>query len=295
MFSISTVVGQVFSFSALVKVVDNGEMYTTFKWNKEAEAELRSNLGEVMASAVMKTSNETSWPKGIASLDSRKKNKDKFGDYTAFYLTTVSKHIAVLFVPAVENSSMQEDLRPAQDIYFLINEKGIAAPAVQVKSPAGNFATELNVLTNGFRNSFVDLMSDEVQEANSQTAKLTGCKVDLEGAYQLFFYQDVSSGQTGFRAAFPGDADHDLCLMIYQNLVKKVDGLTLDCGPLQKEVETADGLQHSQTYRVLDSDFSFDEVYENMAINVTMEQAENFDDEGELVTEWEVVLYIYEN
>ncbi|MCB0520585.1 MAG: hypothetical protein H6577_24710 [Lewinellaceae bacterium] len=294
-FSISTVRGQGFAYAAPVRIMDGGGMYTTFKWNKEATAELNSALGTVMAGAVLNASNETAWPKGINSLDNRKRNMDKFGDYTAFYMTTIGKHMAVLFVPAVENSSMPDDMRPAQDIYFLIEASGIATKVVQAQKPAGDFAKEMNVITNGFRNSFVDLFSGEVQEATENTAKLMGCKVDLEGAYQLFFFVDMASGQTSFRAAFPGDADLDLVMLSYQNLVREVDGLSLDCCPLEKNVETVDGLVHSQTYRVKETEFSFDEVYANMVINVTMEQAETFDDYGDLVTEWEAVLYIYEH
>jgi len=284
LFSVSISAGQTFSMLSDITIVDSSLLHSNFKWTEVTMEELNSNPN--VKSAIIETSNESTWPMGISTLDNRKKNKDKFRDYSVYYTTTIRKNIAVLWVPAAENNSMPEDMRPMHDIYFLIEEEGIADL---------NLANDLNVITNAYKNSFVDLMGDEIQEATEYTPKLTACKVGLDNAYQLFFYIDATSGRTCFKADFPSNDNIDLTILSYKNIVNKLNGLSLDCGQLEKEDEIIEGKVHSQAYRIKQSDLNYSKVYEGLIVYVTTEQIEAFNDNGDIVKEWEVALYIYEN
>lgn len=101
------------------QVLDFGQLYPTFNWGVTTD-QLRADVGNTLADAIMAASNETAWPAGIATPATRKLNRAKMASYTLYYVTSLNKEIAVLLAPAAENQGMPTDMQPAKDIYFVV-------------------------------------------------------------------------------------------------------------------------------------------------------------------------------
>ncbi len=279
-----------------IHVLDYTQLYSTFTWKPEVKSTLKAELGD-MADAVVLKSNEAAWPKGIASLDARNKNKALFTGYTVFYLTSLVTNQAVLFVPAVENSDMPAGMAPVGDIYFVINGSAIEVKTTEaITAPVEtevDFATGMETLTQNFLTSFVNLFSLEQQEEEDGRVMLHGSSLSIESAEQIYFYEDVPSAAISFRAGFVADEDPTIALATYNELVRKVESLKLSCCQLTKDEETVVGNNHSQRFHVYNPNANISMEYQGMVIEVGIEQSETFTDDGDIVSIWVPVLYIY--
>ena len=298
--SISSLFGQGFAVGTPVKILDFGELYSTFSWQAEDVAALKASLGSAMADAVVSKSAEENWPKGIASLDARSQNRPLMAGYTTFYLTALDATRAILFVPAVENSGMATDMQPAGDIYFIVNSSAVAASNTgTVTHPAASpttdgFAAQLDAITQDFKDDFVFATGEMYQEDEEGFLIWYRTRLPLDGADELYFLEDLLSGSTIFHAGFPGSTDPAIALKGYQELVRKVEALKLTCCALAKNAETVDGNRRQQTFKTYDISEGYDFYYQGMVIDIGIEQGETFDDQGQVLSLWSPVLSIYE-
>ncbi|HRI60292.1 MAG TPA: hypothetical protein PK228_11230 [Saprospiraceae bacterium] len=300
LFSAVAAIGQTAVARTPAKVLDFGQLYSTFNWEAPVITELKANLGDALAAKVINASTETAWPTGIASLDSRTQNRSQMAAYTVYYLTTVGENKAVLVVPAAENRAMPANMQSAGDIYFLVTRtavefKSAAAPVASAAAPTGSFATQINEITEDFGNGFVNLTNDLLDEDEDAMILIYGSRVSLEGATELYFYEDLYAAATTFHAAFPGSTDPAVALKSYRELVRKIESLQLTCCSLSNSEEQVDGNRHGQVFTAYDPKGNLNIDYQNMAIEVRIEQGETFDKDGHVVSNWIPVLDIYEH
>ncbi|GEM_PF-5597132 len=299
LFSIATIFGQGFVLGSLIKVKDYGELYSTFKWEPAQMAMLKANLGDATANAVIQKSTEAAWPKGIASLGTRAQNRASMTDYTTFYLTALDEYRAILFVPAVENSWMAEDMKPVGDIYFVVNSHAIElkniGTATYPPAPAtfNDFAAQLDEITRDFKNGFANVINQIIGEDVGALVVYYGTQVPLDGTDELYFVEDLMAETTMFHAGFPGHLDPANGLKAYQELVRRVEALKLSCCPLSKGEEIARGNRRQQPFRAHDPKGLMEVGYQNMAIEVALDRGETFDSEGQILDFWIPVLYVY--
>jgi hypothetical protein len=110
-----------------IRITDPGELYSTYSLAEDeaalaalAKAGYRGQaLDDLLARAV-----ESAWPAGIRELDDRISRPDELMRYRARRICTFGDK-AVLLIRARDNSQMPPDMRPAEDIYFVIGREGI--------------------------------------------------------------------------------------------------------------------------------------------------------------------------
>ena len=290
------------AFSQLVKVLDFGEIYSTYDWSAESKAELRADLGDVLAEKVITLSNEAAWPKGIADLAARAQNRARMDDYIIFYLTTVKEHIAILFVPAIENRGMPEDMRPKGDIYFLIGLRAVDMEADAEESDAGDasgfqsaegFAAQLDQIVQDYPNDFINLIGELLEEDGENLSYTYASYVNLEGSTMATFYEDLYYENTSYHADFPGSEDHSEGLKTYYELIRRIETTNLSSCSLLKAEEYVDGRVHHQSFSAYDPGGNLGIGFQGMVVGVYLAQGEVFDEEGQLVSYWYPVLSVY--
>lgn len=286
---------QPFVYAEAVRITDPSGLTDTLNWKPGMRAELIAALGQAEGEKIVRNAVPAAWPAGIATAEARLRNQTQFAQYLAFYITTIHGHLVLLRVPVIENSYMQADMRPATDIYFVVQLQAIASKKSLDLAAAPDFAKDMDLLTRDYKNNFANLTTADVQEAMDGMPRLTGCSAGLQGAYQLYFYEDILLGdRLALRAAFMGShTEPDSAYARYQELIDQVESLTLGCCPLSKQTESVTGRARSQSFEVFDRHGDLDPAYENMIISVDIEAIEVFSDTGEFVQEWEPVLYIY--
>lgn len=283
------------------KVIDFGQMYSTYNWDEENTAALRAKVGNALTEKIVLASVESAWPSGIASLTERNNNRSKMAAYTVYYLTTFNESIVVLQVPATENRGMSADMQPASDIYFIINKSGVelnpasTVTVVTVPDAAEGFAAQMNLITENFSDGFVSLTNELLQEDEEGFMLIYSSRVMLEGATQIYFIEDLLAASTIFHAEFPGSADPAVALKVYRGLVQKIGTLKLSVCGLVKQDEQVEGNRYSQFFSTSEKQGKIDIAYENMIIEVSIEQGETFDNAGQLISNWVPVITIYEN
>lgn len=300
LFSGAAAIGQTTVTRTPVKILDFGQMYTTFDWKPEPTADLKTSLGDALAATVIRASNESAWPPGIASLGERAKNRAEMSAYTAYYIARVSKSVAVLVVPAAENRDMPADMQPTSDIYFLILDNGIefedeTEPMASEIASTEGFAAQINEIAQDFANGFVNVVNMQIDESEDGMVVMYGTLVPLEGTTALYFIEDLFAATTNFHAEFPGSTDPAVALKSYQALILKIESLQLTCCGLSKLDELVNGNRRRQIFNTSDSKGNMEQAFQNMAIEISIEQGETFDKNGQLVTFWIPVLDIYEH
>lgn len=292
-------VAQKYQVGTPIRVLDYGQLYSTYNWDEDAQAALNTQLGS-LAEAVILNSVESAWPEGIASLDARSANQAAFAGYTLFYLTTLATGQVVLFVPAIENSMMPAGMAPPKDIYFIISESateaGMKPPSTSAPDlePAVGFGASMETLTQDFPNLFINLFNSEYQEDVDGLVTFHGCNFTMEDAELMYFIDDLLAGSTIFRAAFAGNEDPAKTLVTYSKLVRMVEALKLNCCPLLKATEIVAGNKHTQLFHVNYAGTKINIDYQGMAIEVSTEQTEEMLEDGNVGSVWVPVIYIYE-
>ena len=286
------------------RILDFGELYSTFDWGEESKAELRSKLGDELAAKVMAASNEAAWPSGIASLEGRTENRAKMAAFNLNHLITLADNKAVLVAKVADNPGLSENMKINSDIYFVVN-----ANVVELNGPSKSypnttlpqepatdqdFSIQLNQITQDFDEGFVNLTGSQIGEDEEGMIVSYGSRVPLEGSSEIYFTEDLLSASTTFIANFPASTDPATTLKIYRNLVKKIEGTNLSCCSLSKQVEQADGNRYSQSFSAYDPTGKLHRDYQNMIVEVRIEQGETFDSKGQLVSKWIPVVSVYE-
>ncbi len=133
-----------FSFHAQVKkvkakIVNPGSLYSTYDFDADAgllKPAIKLQGGTSILSDIIKYSNQSNWPAGMMTLDSRLESRETIMKYTVYKIVKTSDY-CILVAPALENKHMATNMRPAQDIYFIMELQGaefegnIPAPVVE--------------------------------------------------------------------------------------------------------------------------------------------------------------------
>lgn len=275
-----------------VRIIHPGNVFSTVDWKPEMKAELVEMLGEETAGEVIRGSNESAWPSDIASLGVRVSNYTKMLDYKCQYLTRVNKNMVVLLVSASENTHMEKGMKPKVDFYLVMQDNAIKTSYSETTDQVQEFFDNLVIIINDFEEGFVNLMGEELDYISESNESIFDCNVPLEGAYDLTFHEIDAGGNISLRAKFLGDIDPQSAQVMFRDLAYKVSVTELSCCTLIKKPETARGNSRSQDFEVTVKT-GRNPVYQKMVINVSLEAYEAFNTEGQTVTEWEPVIYIY--
>lgn len=286
--------GQAFAVGTPIKVIDYGELYSTYNWGEAERAVVNAIYGD-LAEDVIASSRETGWPAGIANFDVRSTNREKMNGYTLFFLTMLNDYTAILLVPEVENSFMPEDMQPEDDIYFIVTLKGIEAKPTGVAAPISKgFAAQMDEITQDFKNGFANVTNAIIHEDEEGFSFYYGTLVPLDGSDEIYFIEDLMAASTIFHAGFPGNTDPAVAQVAYRELVSKVEALNLSCCPLAKDEELVVGNSRSQTFRPFNPKGNLDVAFQNMVIEIRLEQGETFDNDGQILDFWIPVISIFE-
>lgn len=122
-------------------IVDPGSLYSSYDF-EEDPGKLKPAIRLTGTSAeltnIIKYSNEANWPIAMQQLDSRLANRSSIQLYKVYKILHTS-NFCILIVPAAENKHMPENMRPVQDIYFIMNLNGAA---FEGNTPAINYEEE---------------------------------------------------------------------------------------------------------------------------------------------------------
>jgi len=290
----TTANSQPFDVGAPIKVLDFNHLYSNYAWDETTKKAIYEEFGE-MVNDVVKQSNEAGWPVGIASLDARTRNRALMHDYTLFFMAMLNEHVAILFAPKIENSNMPEDMRPAEDMFFIvlvnaIEEQSLYPPDISTEG----FAAQMEEITKDFKNGFANVVNQILHQDLDALTVHYGTMVPIDGADEIYYIEDLMAASTILQAGFPGHTDPANGLITYYELVRKVEALKLTCCPvLVKEVEGEKGNRRRQIFKTHDPNGKLDAAYQNMVIEVGLELGETFDNEGQILDFWIPMLYIY--
>ncbi|MDP4285648.1 MAG: hypothetical protein Q8891_14610 [Bacteroidota bacterium] len=107
------------------RIINSGDLHSTYQWKSQTTKTLGILVGSSKVEEVKMMSNETSWPTGLVSLSLRMKKNAYFSEYNTFYKGLIKEGVALLWVPAAENTKMPPEMRSDKDIYFVIAVEGI--------------------------------------------------------------------------------------------------------------------------------------------------------------------------
>jgi hypothetical protein len=116
-----------------VTITDPGELFSTYELEDDAAGVAALNalpgLSAEEKADIYKYSTEANWPTGMATLESRQKNRELIKKYNAYMLTSFTnssnRKISILEVPKSKNSSISGEMALDHDIYIIITDMGI--------------------------------------------------------------------------------------------------------------------------------------------------------------------------
>lgn len=110
-------------------IANPAEIYSTWNWNKDIEAGVIDGGHKEEMEKIKAHSTEKGWPEKFADYNTRIKNPDIIKQYKGEVIATFKNGdtpIAVVKVPAKQNTHMPEGWKPAEDIYIVIKQDGLA-------------------------------------------------------------------------------------------------------------------------------------------------------------------------
>ena len=290
------------------RVLDFGQLYSTFNWEENATAELKKALGDAVAAKVIAGSVETAWPSGIASLDGRTTNRPQMEQYKLYYLTTIDNDKAVLLAPAAENKHLPAHMQSKGDIYFLVTQSSVElngsvtppkqTPVTPKPSPTSGksnvFQDQMTTIVADYPNTFENLKGDQIDQDEDGLLIQYDSKVIVDDATAFYFIEDVLTSSVSFHAEYSGSPDVKGALKTYLTVISKVEALKFDGFKLSKNAEEVDGSKRSQVFQAYDPAGNLPAVYADMNIEVRIVQGEMPDKNGQMVSDWYVMLEVYE-
>lgn len=104
-----------------------GDLYSTYEFSKSDRKELiEQGFKDEQIRNIEKMANEASWPEGIADLDARLSSREQLRQYKVFKIAQIGAgEKAILAIPAKVNKKMPLQMRPNQDIFFVIGASGV--------------------------------------------------------------------------------------------------------------------------------------------------------------------------
>lgn len=139
-------------------IVDPGSLYSSYDFEADP-GQLKSAIRLTGTNAdlakIIKYSNEANWPIAMQQLDSRLANRSSIQLYKVYKILHTS-NFCILIVPTAENKHMPENMRPKQDIYFIMNLNGAA---FEGNTPAINYEEEYEYEYDDVESVFVKIIA----------------------------------------------------------------------------------------------------------------------------------------
>jgi len=108
-------------------IVDPGSLFSTYDFTEDIgmlkPAAKLQGAGKILTDITI-YSQESSWPAGLNSLDSRLENSEEILKYTVYKIVATADY-CVLVVPAAENRNLDVKFKPTRDIYFVMETVGV--------------------------------------------------------------------------------------------------------------------------------------------------------------------------
>lgn len=108
------------------KIINPGSLYSTYDFDVDAgslKAAIKKQGCSSLLPNIINYSHEENWPELINNFDSRYKNRELLTDYNVYKIVSTPDY-CILLIPAKENKHMAPNMRPAQDMYFIMELKG---------------------------------------------------------------------------------------------------------------------------------------------------------------------------
>ncbi len=232
------------------KINSTGGMYSDYDLNTSASA-LRSKLGSTLFDEVATYCKDDNWPEGIKTFEGREKVRSRMNDYKAYM---IAEHDAkyILRIPASENGFMPYDMRPAHDIYFVINKTDVTVgksstgssaeygtsnafldsrPASPNYNNVVGFAAQLNALMEAYPGNFENIKGDKLPENSKDIFKTEEwySKVKLEGSEKTIVRKEWLGSTCSVQAYYNDYKNKDDAMNKYRELVKKVKDTAMPC------------------------------------------------------------------
>jgi hypothetical protein len=233
------------------KINATGGMYSDYNLNTSAGA-LRSKLGDALFDEVATYCIDDNWPEGIKTFSNREKVRTRMNDYKAYMIAEYDGKY-ILRIPANENGFMPYDMRPARDIYFVINKTDVtlgssssgsssaqygtsntfsdSRPATVNYNTIVGFGAQLNALMEAYPGNFENIKGDKLPEDTKDAFKTQEwySKVKLEGSEKTIVRKEWLGSTCSVQAYYNEYKSKDDAMNKYRELIKKVQDAALPC------------------------------------------------------------------
>lgn len=109
-----------------VKVINFGDMYSTYTFSGSDEDAVRDAVGSNMFNEIKRFAHEDNWPSDISAFDDRQTNRPKMYNYNVEYVCSFGDK-SIIKAPMSKNGHMTGGMKLSHDIYFIINTSAIEA------------------------------------------------------------------------------------------------------------------------------------------------------------------------
>lgn len=298
LFSICSSFSQVNSSLLPAKVLDFGQLFSSYAWEPAYIAELKGKVEPALADKIISSSTESTWPSGISTLNARTDHQQQLSTYKLYYITRLSDGKAVLVAPASENSLMTQDMQLIHDIYFLVSFNAIDTNAIRstdagIVVPVNRFADEMNIILQDYVHDFINIAGGLIDEDEEYEYATFSSLVGLGQANDIYIEADVLSATNVFHAGFPGSIDPVFALKDYLALIQQIEGLKLPYCRLFKSEDQVDGNKHHLIFLQDPSDSQPDPAYKDLIIEVYIEQGTGYNAAGGTAVTWVPVITIH--
>lgn len=232
------------------KINATGGMYSDYNLNTSAGA-LRSKLGNALFDEVATYCIDDNWPEGIKTFSNREKVRTRMNDYKAYMIAEYDGKY-ILRIPANENGFMPYDMRPARDIFFVINKADVtlgksstgssaeygtsntfldSRPATVNYNNVVGFGAQLNALMEAYPGNFENIKGDKLPEDSKDAFKTQEwySKVKLEGSEKTIVRKEWLGSTCSVQAYYNEYKSKDDAMNKYRELIKKVQDAALPC------------------------------------------------------------------
>lgn len=110
-----------------VKIVDLGEMYSTYNLTESDQAEVKRQLDDkALLSEIIRYSKENQWPDAVNTLDERLENRSVMLKYN-FYRVASFGNKTIVSVPQDKNKHMPAAYIPQGPMYIIFASKVVSS------------------------------------------------------------------------------------------------------------------------------------------------------------------------
>ena len=107
-------------------ITNPGKIARSYTFTEEDDKDMKKNkVNKDEIPFIKMMSAPAKWPRSLQAPKGFNDNHENIKKYVCYYVHTLPTNKAILKVPAAENEEMPELLRPAKDIYFLIDATAI--------------------------------------------------------------------------------------------------------------------------------------------------------------------------